>query len=57
MYIIYTILYSELNIIYLYKCIELDTNIYSLYIKSKSVVYLYDINYLNYIMVKITIII
>ena len=24
-------LYSELNIIYLYKCIELDTNIYSLY--------------------------
>ena len=24
-------LYNELNIIYLYKCIELDTNIYSLY--------------------------
>ena len=37
-------LYSELNIIYLYKCIEWDTNIYSLYVESKSVVYLYEIN-------------
>ena len=48
-------------LVYLYKCIELDTNIYSLYVESKSVVYLYDIphdiNLLNSIMVKITIII
>ena len=27
----YIYIYSELNIIYLYKCIELDTSIYSLY--------------------------